>query len=338
MDKIAYLADRMKKMDWKAMWATTELLKQRSGKSRAWLMRDMLKCARLYNAGYVDYKIAQMYRLNDEQRKTVITRGISNEIVRQMNDKAYWHFFDDKTQFNTTFAKWVPRRWLAVNENTKPDELFQLCRSFRALIGKPLEGSSGVGIIKYSEDDWKDGPEAFLARLRKDSIGILEEIVEQHPQMSALCPTSVNTCRIATLLGDKKQGIVYAFLRIGNGKVMDNVDCGGMAARIDLDSGKLLTVGADKQGNTFYKHPMTDQTIVGFKIPFWEEAKAMCMEASAIVPQLRYVAWDVAITPNGPTFIEGNSFPSHAIPQFAAHYPDGIGILPEFEKFIDLPT
>ena len=48
------------------------------------------------------------------------------------------------------------------------------------------------------------------------------------------------------------------------------------------------------------------------------------------------IAWDVAITEKGPTFIEGNSFPSHAIPQFAAHYPDGIGILPEFEKFIDL--
>ena len=34
--------------------------------------------------------------------------------------------------------------------------------------------------------------------------------------------------------------------------------------------------------------------------------------------------------------IEGNSFPSHAVPQFAAHYSDGIGILPEFKKFIDL--
>ena len=44
----------------------------------------------------------------------------------------------------------------------------------------------------------------------------------------------------------------------------------------------------------------------------------------------------VAITPDGPTFIEGNSFPSHAVPQFAAHYPDGIGILPEFRKFIDI--
>ena len=59
----------------------------------------------------------------------------------------------------------------------------------------------------------------------------------QHPKMAEMCPTSVNTIRIATLLGDKKQGIVYAFLRIGNGKVMDNVDQGGMAARIDLESG-----------------------------------------------------------------------------------------------------
>jgi len=160
--------------------------------------------------------------------------------------------------------------------------------------------------------------------------------VIQHPKMASLCPTSVNTCRIATLLGDKQQGIVYAFLRIGNGKVMDNVDCGGMAARIDLATGTLQTVGADKQGNTYLKHPMTNTSIVGFKIPFWEEAKAMCLKAAQKIPQLRFVAWDVAITEDGPTFIEGNSFPSHAVPQFAAHYPDGIGILPEFEKFIDL--
>ena len=165
---------------------------------------------------------------------------------------------------------------------------------------------------------------------------MLEEIVVQHEKMASLCPTSVNTCRIATLLGDKRQGIVYAFLRIGNGKVMDNVDCGGMAARIDLDSGKLLTVAADKQGNVFDRHPMTGTPIVGFQIPYWDEAKDMCLRAAKVVPQVRFVAWDVAITPDGPRFIEGNSFPSHAIPQFAAHYPDGIGILPEFQKFIDL--
>lgn len=336
MSRLQYFRKRLMKMDWKAMWKTTGILKKRSGKGRLWLMTDMLKCGIRYNAGYIDYKIAQMYRLDEAQRKTVITRGISNDIVRRMNPKEYWHTFDDKAEFNEFFKEWIPRKWLRINEQTSPEDVFTLCRNFHDLIGKPLEGSSGAGIQKYTEDDWKEGPEAFLARLKKDGIGILEEIVVQHPKMASLCPTSVNTCRIATLLGDKKQGIVYAFLRIGNGKVMDNVDCGGMASRINLETGKLLTVGADKQGNTFIKHPMTDTSIIGFQIPYWEEARKMCMEAAMKIPQMRFIAWDVAITENGPTFIEGNSFPSHAIPQFAAHYPDGIGILPEFEKFIDL--
>ena len=335
---MSYFWNRVFKMDWKAMWKTTGLLKKRSGKGRLWLMCDMLRCATKYNAGYIDYKIAQMYRLNDEQRKTVITRGVSNEIVRRMNPKEDWHYFDDKAEFNTVFAKWIPRKWLRIDDRTDPEALREICRRHKELLGKPLEGSSGVGIQKYTESDWAEGPEAFLGLLRKDGIGILEEVVVQHPLMASLCPTSVNTCRIATLMGDRQEGIVYAFLRIGNGKVMDNVDCGGMASRIDLKTGKLMTVGADKQGNTFLRHPITDTSIVGFQIPFWEEAKAMCMEAAKVIPSMRYIAWDVAITPDGPTFIEGNSFPSHAIPQFAAHYPDGIGILPEFEKFIDLKS
>lgn len=336
MSRLTYFFKRLVKMDWKAMWATTGLLKQRSGKSRLWLMADMLQCAVKYNAGYIDYKIAQMYNLNDAQRRTVITRGISNTIVRRMNDKAYWHFFDDKTQFNALFKEWIPRKWLLINEATTPEQVADLTSGQTQLIGKPLEGSSGQGIERFTEKDWQGGSTAFLQLLNDKGIGILEEVVQQHPDMASLCPTSVNTCRIATLLGDKQQGIVYAFLRIGNGKVMDNVDCGGMAARIDLESGKLLTVGADKQGNTFDKHPMTGTPIVGFTIPYWEDAKAMCLEAAKKVPQMRFVAWDVAITPDGPTFIEGNSFPSHAIPQFAAHYPDGIGIMPEFRKFIDI--
>ncbi len=336
MSRLRYFWNRLVKMDWKAMWKTTGLLKERSGKSRIWLLADMLKCGIRYNAGYIDYKIAQMYRLNDAQRKTVITRGISNEIVRRMNPKEYWHTFDDKTEFNRVFAKWIPRKWLRIDDSTSAEELDALCRRNEALLGKPLEGSSGVGILKYTKEQWASGPEAFLKKLREDGIGILEELVVQHPAMASLCPTSVNTCRIATLMGDKQEGIVYAFLRIGNGKVMDNVDCGGMAARIDIESGKLLTVGADKMGNTFRKHPMTHADIVGFEIPFWDEAKRICLEAAKVIPQMRFIAWDVAITADGPTFIEGNSFPSHAIPQFAAHYPDGIGILPEFEKFIDL--
>ena len=336
MGRLGFFFKRLVRMDWKKMWETTGLLKERSGKSRLWLLMDMLRCGVKYNAGYMDYKIAAMYKLNDEQKKTVITRGISNSIVRRMNDKAYWHFFDDKTEFNTLFAGQIGRKWIRSDEHLTEAQLSDFLSDLPSVLFKPLEGSSGVGIEKFSRADWEKDFHAFFVKIRSMGNAVLEQLLVQHEEMARMCPTSVNTVRVATMLGDKQEGIVYAFLRIGNGKVMDNVDQGGMAARVDLDSGTLKTVAADKAGNVYEKHPMTGTDIIGFTIPCWEEVKAMCLEAMHKVPQMRYVAWDVAVTPDGPRFIEGNSFPSHAVPQFAAHYPDGIGILTEFRKFIDV--
>ena len=336
MSKLSFFFKRLVRMDWKAMWQTTAILKERSGKSRLWLLCDMLHCALKYNAGYVDYKIAEFYRLNDAQRRTQITRGLSNTIVRRMNDKAYWYLFDDKSTFNNLFKEEVGRGWLKIGDDTSLDDFKAFLAKYPDIIAKPLEGSSGVGIERFTSEHWQGREADFLQELKDKQIGIIEERVIQHPKMMEMCPTSVNTIRIATLLGDKKQGIVYAFLRIGTGNVMDNVDQGGMAARVDLASGKLLTVGADKKGNTYTEHPITHTPIIGFQIPYFEEAKAMCLKAAQKVPQMRFVAWDVAITEKGPVFIEGNSFPSHAVPQFAAHYPDGIGIMREFREFIDI--
>ena len=336
MSKLSFFFKRLVRMDWKAMWQTTAILKERSGKSRLWLLCDMLHCALKYNAGYVDYKIAEFYRLNDAQRRTQITRGLSNTIVRRMNDKAYWYLFDDKSTFNNLFKNEVGRGWLKIGDDISLDDFKAFLAKYPDIIAKPLEGSSGVGIERFTSQHWQGREADFLQELKDKQIGIIEERVIQHPKMMEMCPTSVNTIRIATLLGDKKQGIVYAFLRIGTGNVMDNVDQGGMAARVDLASGKLLTVGADKKGNTYTEHPITHTPIIGFQIPYFEEAKAMCLKAAQKVPQMRFVAWDVDITEKGPVFIEGNSFPSHAVPQFAAHYPDGIGIMREFREFIDI--
>ena len=336
MPDIAFLVKRALKMDWGRMLETARMLHTKTGKSTAWLMRDMLDCAIKYRAGYMDYKIAEMYRLNDQQKRTVITRGMSNAIVRKMNDKAWWHCFDDKTEFNTLFADHIGRKWIRVDASTDPAAFASFLEGLDRCLYKPLEGSSGQGIVKFEKSDWENDPAAFLKRLQGMGDAVVEELVVQHPVMAGMCPTSVNTIRIATMLGDKRKGIVYAFIRIGNGKVMDNVDCGGMAARVDLDSGVLKTVAADKAGHVYERHPMTGTPIVGFRIPYWEEAKQMCLTAMRKVPQVRFVAWDVAITADGPRFIEGNSFPSHAVPQFAAHYPDGIGILPEFARFIDV--
>lgn len=336
MERLRFFFKRLVRMDYKKFFSNLKILKNKSGKSYLFLITDLLTCALKYNAGYIDYKIAEMYKLNDNQRKTTITRGISNSIVKKMNDKTYWHYFDNKATFNTLFEKQVNRKWFLINKTTTKKELKDFIKNFDELMFKPLEGSSGNGIYKIYKEEWQNNFDSFFEKIKSKGPALLEEVIKQHDLLNELNPSSVNTIRIATLLGDKKQGIVYAFLRIGNGKVIDNVDCGGMAARVDLDSGTILTVGADKQGNVFEKHPTTNVNIVGFNVPYWEEAKEMCLEASNKIPQMRFIAWDVAICNDGPVLIEGNSFPSHAIPQFAAHYPDGIGILKDFNEFINV--
>ena len=335
MGRIGFFLKRLAKLDTRRFRETLEMIRSQTGRSTPWLLADLFICGIRYNAGYMDYMIARMDRLNHAQRRTVITRGISNTIVRRMNDKEYWRYFDDKTLFNATFARWVKRGWMRVDASTRPEDLAAFCQGKGALFAKPLEGSSGVGVERLEPEDCQDEA-ALLKRLREKGDCILEEALVQHPALARIYPGSVNTLRIATLIGDKEEGIVYAFLRIGNGRVMDNVDCGGMAARVDLETGLINTVAADKKGHEYARHPLTDAPITGFQLPCFEQAKQACLEAMRVIPQLRFVAWDVAITPEGPEFIEGNSFPSHAVPQFAAHYPDGIGILPEFERFISL--
>ena len=179
MSRLGFFAKRLVRMDWKKMWETTGLLKERSGKSRLWLLSDMLRCGIKFNAGYMDYKIAAMYNLNDEQKKTVITRGISNSIVRRMNDKAYWHYFDDKTEFNTLFADQIGRRWIRSDEKLTEEQLTDFLSGLPSVLFKPLEGSSGVGIEKFSREAWEKDPHAFFLKIRSMGNAVLEELLVQ---------------------------------------------------------------------------------------------------------------------------------------------------------------
>lgn len=335
MSRLSYMFRRMRHMHYDKMLVAAKEIHKKTGRPAFFILCDMAGCAVKYNAGYMDYKIAEMYRLNAKQRSTQITRGISNRIVAMCNPHEYWHYFDNKAEFNELFAEYMKRGWFDLTKGTK--EEFDLWLADKdTVIAKPLDGSSGRGVKKYKREYYGKA-EDFYKELKNAGTGIVEECVIQHDAINKINPSSVNTIRIVTLNGSKKYGIVYAYIRIGqHGTDMDNVDCGGMACPIDLKTGKITAPAADKKGKVYENHPESGVKFVGFEIPFFAEAKEMCMKASERVPQMKYIAWDVAITNDGPLFIEGNSFPSHAIPQFAAHFPDGIGILPRYREFIDI--
>lgn len=52
-------------------------------------------------------------------------------------------------------------------------------------------------------------------------------------------------------------------------------------------------------------HPDTGFRFENFKIPYFKEACELVKNATKHIPN-GYIGWDVAITPLGPTIVEGN--------------------------------
>lgn len=134
--------------------------------------------------------------------------------------------------------------------------------------------------------------------------------------MSALCEKSVNTIRIMTSSTSGVPKIFFAGLRVGNGtRDVDNFHSGGMGILVDEETGVLIGQGIDKDLNHFSCHPFTKVKFDGYQLPFWDEIKKMVLEASLIEPRIMVIGWDVAITPDGPVFVEANRRPGFDMPQ-----------------------
>lgn len=331
--KLLYTFKRIFKMDYKNMLATVKKIHKKTGRSRIYLFFDMIVCGFKYGAGYMDYMLCEFYNLNKAQRSTYVTRGVNNRLVSMLNNSEYYHYVDDKIEFNTVFSKFIVRDWL--NLDTADLEAFKaFMEKHETIISKPARAACGTGIEKLNKSDFASVEEMF-DYLKKSSANLIEECIVQHDDISAIYPHSVNTYRIVTVYTEGQSNLIYAFIRIGNGgKFVDNINAGGMAAPIDIETGIIQYSAFDKDSNYYDTHPMTGCKIAGYQLPYWKESVEMCIEAAKVIPQLGYVGWDISVTKNGPQLIEGNQFPGHDILQMPPHVPDKIGMLPRFRMFV----
>lgn len=336
MAGIGYIMRCIKAMDYRQMLETVGEIHRISGKNRVGLFFDVIYCGLRYGAGYRDYRLNEWWTLNAAQRKTYVTRGINNSIIKHCNDPAYYHLLNDKIDFNRTFERFLGRKWLYLKEASE-EEFAGYMEGLEEIVAKPVAEACGRGVEKLRKADF-ESISALYHHLVETERYLVEEVICQHETISQIYPDSVNTLRIVTLTSDDGEPhLLYAFIRIGNGgRVVDNINAGGMAAPIDLETGVIDKVAFDKDSRYYEKHPQTGSPIVGVRIPMWREATALVLEAAKMIPQLRYVGWDVAITPNGPIFVEGNQHPGHDILQMPPHVPDKIGMLPRIRQFIKL--
>lgn len=206
-------------------------------------------------------------------------------------------------------------------------------RHLERLVFKPLEGWGGKNVhiprsdpgarVTFVEPGFCEplGVQDYCTRvleLEKDTDWLIEEYFEQHPIMASLNPTSVNTIRIWILdRGDQGFQVLAAILRIGRaGMVVDNTSSGGIAAPIDLVSGRLGPArDLLPQYDVYRTHPDHAAPIEGVMLPYWAEVRELATKALAVFPGLRFAGLDVSIGPSGPVIQELNVSPDreHAV-------------------------
>ncbi len=305
MGRTKYLFYAVKNLDKKNMFKTIKKISEKSNKNTIIIFLDVVWCGIRYQAGYYDYLEFEFYNLNSKQRKTYVTRGINNQIVKKYNDKSKWYIFDDKVQFHKLFKDFTKRKYLKLDNNIEEFEKF--LKEHQKIIAKPIAGTGGNGILKI-EYDANVNFEQIYEQLVKNNQLLIEEYISQHSKLNELYADSVNSLRMFTFIENGNSHFLQAVLKLGNGSIVDNFNGGGMYTILS-DDGIVVNPAIDKNDNIFTIHPITNQSIIGFKVPMFEEAVNLVKEAAKMVPEVGYIGWDVAITNDGPIIIEGNCYP-----------------------------
>jgi len=325
MGKIKYLAKRICNMSFDGMFNAVNEVHDKTGKNKVGIFFDVVFCGFKYQAGYMDYKLFEMYKMNGKERKTVITRGINNSIIKRYNDPEAMKAFHDKTMFNERYDKYLGRDWIKINvENFSAFEEF--CGKHPEFVAKPIGLQCGKG-VEVIDTNGKDLKEVFDKLINNAQL-LLEERVTQCEALKELHPDSINTLRVVTL----NAKVVAAFLRIGNKhNHVDNFNAEGLAAPVDIKDGQIKYKALAKSGELYENHPLTGVPIVGLTIPRWNEVVDFCESAAKVEPKVGYVGWDVCVRDNDIVFIEANEFPGHDIYGLPPHRSKNEGLLPVFE-------
>lgn len=314
----------------KTLFRISKEVSFKSKRNRFIIIIDMIYCGITYGTAFHDYQEFEFYLLNKKQRKTYLTRAINNKIVKKFNNKEYWDIFNNKVEFNRIFKDFIKRETINLDTATLNDFKKFIINKDKIIV-KPCEGEGGKGISIISLEN--QNIKKLYNDLKNNKTTLIEEVIIQHDDLNKLYDKSVNSLRMFTF-NNGNAYFLQAILKIGNGGVVDNFSSGGMYTFVD-NNGIVITKAIDKNDDIHKIHPISKCEIVGFKVPFFEEAVELVKKASFKVKEVGYIGWDVAITNEGPLIIEGNCYPGvfQIKPSLSK---DKTGILPKYKKIMKI--
>lgn len=204
--------------------------------------------------------------------------------------------------------------WLSTQKSGTAREVLGIEGLALDLFCKKTNGIMGTAAFPFKLEGgrlWIGGQERRIEEFLRglDGLYLLQEYIPQHQTMAALHPSSVNTIRLVTVNRDGEVSLLASAQRIGaHGKPVDNWAAGGVIVPIDPESGRLGPEGFFKPGygGRVRTHPDSGISFEGYELPFFQESLGLVKKLHGFLPNIYSIGWDVAITPSGPTIVEGN--------------------------------
>lgn len=265
----------------------------------------------------LDYFYFNVYGNNNFNPNEYASTLFMYRFHKKLNDKNYTKFFKNKILFNQRFREFMAHEFISLKHIRIPElKNWIIKRNSDFLILKKNKSVGGFGVKKIRIRT--DGANIYIDKFSFEKrvnylqkFDLVEEFVQQHELINRLNPSCLNTIRVVTVLNkdNKKVDIIGAVLRLGVNNDVDNFHSGGIAVNIDIETGCLVGEGfklAPSNPEFYSEHPVTKVKFDKYCLPQWSTVLETVKKASHIIPQVRTVGWDVAITQSGVSLIEGN--------------------------------
>jgi hypothetical protein len=190
---------------------------------------------------------------------------------------------------------------------------------------KAVRGKGALGAAAYSFG--ADGQyhartgealtrDALMARLIEESAQrdlLVTRRLRSHPEIADLAVESLITFRVFTCIDAAGQPVVtHAMLRTLSKLEPSWGTEEEFAVAVELDTGRLGRMCGDANmapDAWWERHPKTGAAVAGRMVESWPAIAGLAVRAHRVFNGRMIIGWDLALTPEGPVVIEGNSDP-----------------------------
>ena len=290
-------------------------IKSKTNKKK--IISDVSKSVKNYQATSDDYERFAMYELTDEQKSTIITKGINEDIIEKYNNKEYCDLFTDKVAFNKKFNRYLMRDWLLLTDNYQDFKEFT-DKNPNITVISTKDPKLPKQMYKINNKNRKKVYEELIS----SKYDLLEETLTQCIEFDTISKKDIVRIKAITL----NNKIVAAYFYI-----KDEVT---LFAPINLETGIVDYSLVDKDGNIHERIPSTNESILWFRIPKWPRMQRFILTLASVEPHVKYVEWDISLNKD-PYVIKANIRPDHTIYQLPEHRTKGQGLLPKFKEAME---